>query len=163
MQTRSLHRGFTLIELIIAIIIISVAVAGVLAAYITSVKGSGDALVSKQLVAIAEEMMEEILLKPYDVSGAPPGNAVTNCGAAASRAAFDDVRDYAGYQTNGICDIDGNAITGLGGYRVAVAVDSSFALSGIANTLRVTVTASTGGQSITLDGFRTNYASFPAP
>lgn len=163
MRTRSRHRGFTLIELIVAIIIISVAVAGVLAAYVTSVKGSGDALVSKQLVAIAEEMMEEILLKPYKVVGTAPSNSPTSCGSTASRAFFDDVRDYAGYQTNGICDIDGNAIAGLGGYRVAVVIDPAFTLGGIANTLHVTVTASTNGQSITLDGFRTYYAQFDPP
>lgn len=163
MRTRSVYRGFTLIELIIAVLIISVAVAGVLAAYVNSVKGSGDALVNKQLIAIAEEMLEEILLKPYAVTGTAPGNVPVSCGPAASRAAFDDVRDYAGYQTNGICDIDGNAIPGLGGYRVSVAIDPGFALGGIANTLRVTVTTSASGQSIVLDGFRTNYASFPAP
>lgn len=166
MRTKFTHRGFTLVELIIAVIIIGVAIAGVLAAYINSVRSSGNALVGKQLIAIAEEMMEEILLKPYAVSGTAPGNVQVSCGgnaSAANRTAFDDVRDYANYQTTGICDIEGNAISGLESYGLAVAIDPTFSLGGIANTLHITVTATAGSQTVVLHGFRTNYASFPAP
>lgn len=163
MRTRQSNCGFTLIEMIVAILIISIAVVGVISAYVASVRGSGDAAVNKQLVAIAEGMMEEILLKPYAVNGAPPGNGPTSCGGAADRSAFDDVRDYAGYQTNGICDIGGNSVAGLGGYGVAVAITPAFPLSGVADTLRITVTATASGQAIALDGFRTNYGSFLPP
>lgn len=156
MSIRRAESGFTLIELIVAIVIISIGVVGVLAAYISSVKGSADAVVGKQLVSIAEEMMEEVLLKPHAVNGGAPANALTACGPGASRAAFDDIRDYNGYQTTGICDIDGGAVSGLSGYGVAVQVQT-VNLGGIANTLRVTVTASRGTQNLVLDGFRTAY------
>ena len=147
--------GFTLIEMVVAIVIIGVGVAGVLAAYMSSVRSSADAVVGKQMVAIAEEMMEEVLLKPY--SSTLAAGAGTTCGQpAANRSAFDDVGDYNGYQTAGICDGDGIAVPGLEGYGVVVAVQVA-ALDGIANALRVTVTASHGTQTFVLDGFRTDY------
>jgi MSHA pilin protein MshD len=152
------HRlaGFTLVELIVAIVIITVGIAGVLAAYNASVRGSGDAIVGKQLVAIAEEMMEEILLKPYDAA-IPAAGGVVVCGdAGANRSAFATVAAYNGYQTNGICNIYGQPVPGLTDYRVTVTVQS-MALNGVAATLRVTVAAARGGQTMVLDGFRTNY------
>jgi MSHA pilin protein MshD len=150
--------GFTLVEMIIAIVIIGVGVTGVLVAYMASVKGSADALVGKQLVAIAEGMMEEVLLKPYAQGpGTGASSSALGCGNGASRLAFDDVRDYNGYQTTDVCDMNGDAVAGLAGYRVAVtAVVENF--SGItADTVHVRVTATRGGQSMVLDGFRTNY------
>lgn len=155
--------GFTLVELLVAIVVISVGVVGVLAAYNSSVKGSADALVGKQLVAIAEEMMEEILLKPFPPgSGAGAGGA-SDCGlAGADRSGYDDVRDYHGYQTPNICDISGQAVPGLAGYSVAVTVQV-MTLSGLGGVLRVNVTAARGGQSMSLDGFRTNYGEVPPP
>jgi len=145
--------GFTLVEMIIAIIIISVGLAGLLAAFNVGVRGSVDPLIQKQMLAAAEGLMEEILLKPYDVNGAPPTNGSTECGAAASRQNFDDVRDYAGYQTIGICDIYGASVPGLGAYGVLVNV-APITLDGVANTLQVTVTVSRGSDSVQLLGFR---------
>jgi MSHA pilin protein MshD len=151
--------GFTLVEMVIAIVIISVGVAGVLSAYMVSVKGSGDAAVGKQLVAIADEMMEEILLRPYANGAIATAGSAMACGGGASRAAFSTVGDYNGYQTTAICDIDGDAVAGLAGYSVAVLVQSVTLGTPAVNALRVTVTATNGGQSIVLDGFRTGYGS----
>ena len=148
--------GFTLVEMLIAIVIIGIGVTGVMVAYSTSVKGSANALIGKQLVAIADEMMEEILLKPYN-STLASGSGVALCGAGtANRSAFDDVGDYNGYQTSGICTIDGQTIPGLESYNVSVVVINSFNLSGVANTLRVTVTATHGADRMILDGFKVN-------
>lgn len=150
--------GFTLIEMIVAIMIISIGVAGVIAAFVANVRGSADALVSKQLLAIAEEMLEEVELKPYADSGAHPANGITSCGvAAAARNTFDEVLDYNNYQTTGICNINGNAIPGLENFNVAVQIQPMM-LGGVANTWRISVTATQGADAITLDGFRTNYA-----
>ena len=145
------ERGFTLIEMIIAIVVLGIGLTGVLVAYQTVVRGSADALVGKQLVAIAEEMMEEVLLKPHSL--VVGGAGATDCGAGASRSAFDDVGDYNGYQTPNICDIDGDAVPGLNGYAVAVAV-VLVNMEGIANTMQVSVTATHGAQSFVLQGFK---------
>lgn len=150
-------RGFTLIEMIIAIVIISVGLAGVMLAF-NSVRASADPLIRKQMLAVAEEMMEEILLKPYAVSGTTPTNGATTCGTAASdRSGFDDVGDYNNYQTSGICFIDGTAVTGLEAYAVNVTV-ASVTWQGVAATLQIVVTVTHGNDSISLTGWRTPYA-----
>lgn len=146
-------RGFTLVEMIIAIVIIGVGLAGVLAAFNISVRGSADPLVRKQMLAIAEEMLEEILLKPY---AAGPGT-ISGC----NRAAADDVSDYNGYASAGICDIDGNPVAGLSGYNLNVAVANATLSDGAVTvpSLRVTVTVTHGGESLSLVGWRTDFGS----
>lgn len=159
--------GFTLIEMIIAVVIISVGLAGVMLAFNTTVRSSADPLIQKQMLAIAEEMMEEVLLKPFAMTGTAPTNAATTCGTAgAVRSAFNDVSDYAGYMTAGICEIDGVAVAGLDGYNVVVAVNAAASLGDAASggavaggdVKQVTVTVVRGGDSVVLTGWRTSYA-----
>lgn len=154
--------GFTLIEMVIAIVIISVGLAGLLLAFNVAVKSSADPLVHKQMLSVAEEMMEEVLLKPFAANGTAPPNSSASCGGApARRADFDDVADYHNYQTTGICDIDGVAVAGLSSYSVQVTVDAAATLGAIggSSVMKVTVVVSHGADSITLVGWRTNYAA----
>ena len=145
-------RGFTLIEILLAIVIIGVGLAGVLSVFMASVRNSADPVVRKQLLSIAEEMMEEVTLKPYAVTGTAP--TPSDC---AARTNFDDVSDYNGYfSTNRICDIDGGQIALLDGYSVVISVAIS-TLQGAPAKL-ITVQASRGTDSITLTGWRTPYA-----
>ena len=160
--------GFTLVEMVVAIVIISVGLAGVLLAFNTSVRSSADPLIHKQMLAVAEEMMEEILLKPYAVSGTAPSNSLTACTGAspASRVIFDDVSDYSGYQTAGICSIDGDPVVGLEAYSLTVFVNPAASLGSAANggvldngkVKKVTVTVTHGAEHISLNGWRTWYA-----
>ncbi|MHB8667914.1 MAG: prepilin-type cleavage/methylation domain-containing protein [Burkholderiales bacterium] len=148
--------GMTLIDLIVAIVIIGIALAGVLLAYTTTVRHSGDPLVRKQMSAIADEMMEEILLKPFAVTA--PNPPFAGC----ARLSYNDVRDYNGYSSVNICDIDGTTV--LNGYGVSVSVSppagSPIPLSGIAATdqLTVRVNVTHGSDSYSLTGWRTCYA-----
>ena len=144
--------GFTLVEMIIAIVIIGVGLAGVLLAFNTTVKSSADPLIHKQMLAVGEEMLEEILLKPY----VPAPGTISGC----NRASADDVSDYAAYTDQPVCDIDGTAVTGLNGYTVSVAVDASASLGALATGVKkVTVTVKRGSESLSLTGWRTDYAS----
>ncbi len=148
----SRHRGFTLIEMIMAIVIIGVGLAGVMVAFNQGVKNSADPVMRKQLLAVAEEMLEEVALKPFKATA----TAKTGC----VRSNFDDVFDYNGYATTGkVCDIDGVTITALNGLNVSVAVANA-AFNGIAATdaAEITVTVSSAADSVTLTGWRTNYA-----
>lgn len=151
--------------MIIAIVIIGVGLAGVLTAFYNTVRASADPLIHKQMLAVAEEMMEEILLKPFAVTGVAPANAATSCDVpAAVRTAFDDVSDYHNYQTNGICDIAGTAVAGLDTYGIRVTVVQNAAvatdLAGlpIGAVKRVTIVVTHGGETISLVGWRTDYA-----
>jgi MSHA pilin protein MshD len=63
--------GITLIELIMFIVIVGVALAGLLASLNLSVKSSADPLQPKQALAIAEATLESILLKDYASIAAP--------------------------------------------------------------------------------------------
>ena len=143
--------GFTLIELVVAMVIIGVGLAGVMTAYNQVVLSSVNPLVRKQLLSVAEGMMEEVMLEQF----APAAGVIVGC----NRAAADDVRDYDGYDQP-VCDVDGNALAELNGYRVAVAVADDV-LTGVAAAvavpaLRVTVTASSGADEMELTGWRTD-------
>lgn len=155
MSNRPQHhpqRGFTLIEMVLAIVVLGVGLAGVLIAFSTVTRGSADPVVAQQMLAIAEEMMEEIQLKPYAVAA----NAAP---AACARNTWNDVLDYNGYATSGqICTIDGTAIPSLAGYSVQVTVVAA-TLAGVGAARRIDVTVTRGTSSFTLTGWRTDFAS----
>lgn len=143
-------RGFTLIEMIIFIVVVSVGVAGILAVMNTVVKSSADPMVRKQTAAVAEALMEEILLKEY----ANPAGGYSG----SDRAQFDDVSDYNGYSTTtGIVDITGAAVAGLGSYNItSVTAAATTELTGI-SAKKITVTVTGPGGDISLVGYRSAY------
>jgi MSHA pilin protein MshD len=146
--------GFTLVEMIIAMVIISLGLAGVLSVLSRTGVQSADPMVSKQLTAIAEGMMEEVMLKP--VKG--PGTAVPP-GAACTRTDFDEIRDYDSY-AQPVCDVTGTP--GVNGYtvQVKVAAAAGAALAGAlpaADVMRIEVTVSRGAASYALVGWRYSY------
>jgi MSHA pilin protein MshD len=145
------QRGMTLMELIVAIVVIGVGLAGVLVAFNQAVRGSADPMARKQMLAIAEEVMDEIALKPY----APAANVAP---VACARNTYNDVSDYNGYAAAAICDIDGNAIATLAAYGVSVSVTAGVLPNGIA-AKKIVVTVNRGTDSLTLTGYRTDWAS----
>lgn len=164
---QSRGRGFTLIELLIFIVVVSAGLAGILLVMNTVVKSSADPLVRKQTVAIAESLLEEILLKEFcDPDTVNKITTPPTCGAhttEASRALYDDVDDYSGYTTTGgIVDLTGAAVAGLTIYNItSVTVAATTAAQSAAlNALgakRVTVTVTGPQGAISLTGYRSNY------
>src|SRR4030065_640507 len=59
------QRGISLIELIMFIVIVSVALAGILLVMNVTTKSSADPLVHKQALAVAESLLEEVELMPF--------------------------------------------------------------------------------------------------
>lgn len=153
-MTRPLQRGFTMIELIIFIVVVSVGIAGILSVMNTTVKSSADPMLRKQSVAIAESMLEEVLLKDYNNS----------LGAQTGRANWNLVTDANGYTSTGIKDALDQPIAGLERYNISVAVANATnadnpqlaALVPIAKKVTVTVT-DPGANTVTLVGYRTSY------
>lgn len=144
--------GMTLIELVIAMLILGVGLAGVMLAYSTVTRGASDPVVHKQLLAVAEALLEEIQLKPY----AATANAAP---AGCARNTWNDLLDYHGYATtNQVCTLDGTPINTLTGYSVSVSVTAA-TLGGISAARRIDVTVRRGNERITLTGWRVDYAS----
>lgn len=151
-MTRRSEVGFTLIEMIVAIVILGVGLAGVAVTFSVAIGRSADPVINQQLLSIAEELIEEVQLKPYAASA----NAAP---AGCARDTYNDVADYNGYTTSGqICTVDGVAVSALTGYSVSIGVATA-TLSGVAAAKRITVTVTRGSQSLTLVGWRTDFAS----
>ncbi len=141
------NNGFSLIELIVAIVVIGIGIAAFAQHINSSTINSIDPMVRQQANAVARAYLEEISLKSFcDPTFDPDANPSTGCTvdctesacAAASvntcggpngptpegttRAIFDDVCDYTNLPDNLVRDQVGNLITVLSDYRVNVSV-----------------------------------------
>lgn len=153
------QRGFTLIELIMFIVIVGVGVAGVLSVFTTSVKNSADPMVRKQALAIAESLLEEILLKEFkDPNGGTNGVSACVLETVGNRSVWDDVCDYNTYTSTGITDVQGNSVAILSGYKVLPAVAVTTVAVGGVNLKRVEVSVTdTQNNVISIVGYRGDY------
>jgi MSHA pilin protein MshD len=145
------QRGVTLIEIVVAIVIVAIAATAILAAMASITVRGAETMVRQQAVSVAEAYLEEILLQPV----ASPGGA-----APTSRANFNDEDEYNGLSDSGAHDQYGNAIASLANYNVNVAVTQTTALTGIAaaqaRQIIVTVT-DPNGVTVMLTGYRANF------
>lgn len=140
--------GVTLIELVVFIVIVSIAVAGVLSVLNVAVRNSADPQLQKQALAIAEALLEEVESQPFtfcdpdDASASTATSAVVGAGGCStttetsaqhttdgeSRTAdprFDNVIDYDGYVMTGVSNVLGSALGGgaLSGYTSTVTIE----------------------------------------
>jgi len=180
--------GFTLIEVIIFIVIVGAALAGVLSVLNITTKASADPMIRKNMLAIAESLLEEVQLQPFtwcdpDDVNAAMATAYGACATVQNTAAgkvgetrgsitspLDNVLDY-----NGLNDIKTN-ITGAAmptGYSASIAVAASV-LNDITTadaSLLITVVVchattcnqSSTGDVISLQGYRTRYSPNTLP
>ena len=158
MCTRHRQHGISLVELIMFIVIVSVALAGILLVMNVTTKSSADPLVHKQALAAAQSLLEEIELQDF-ISAAGATAAVTQANRASQ---YHIVSDYQGFATTGIYTVDGVApIAGLGNYNVNVSVANAALgsiTSGSGNAVLITVTVTDPqGNQIAIDGYRTAY------
>ena len=172
-------RGLSLVELILFIVVVSAALAGVLSVFLPATTASADPMLRRQALAIAESLLEEVQLMPFtycDPDDANLETATSSAGCASlvqgigpnagetrsGSPQFDNVGDYHGYSMSGIVDLSNTAVAGLGGYAANVAVTAT-ALGSITaasgDALRITVSVTgPGGTSVVLDGVRTRQA-----
>lgn len=152
--------GFTLIELVISIVIISIALTGILIVINTVVRNSGNSMVLQQAVAIADSYLAEIASKSFP-SSLPCSGAAPSGG----RANYATVCDYKFIPTGGQVPTDqmGNPVAGLSNYTVQVNVDDTAAtLQGLTaaagQVIRADVIVSNSQiGTLTFSVYRTNY------
>lgn len=139
------QRGLTLVELVLSVVIISIAVGGVTLAYITMIARSADPLIDVQAVAVAEAYMDEILARP--VSGPPSGG---------SRDTYGSIGDYDGLSDSPPADQFGNPIPALAAYSVAVSTGNE-TVSGVGMMVVQVTVSHTSGRSLTLRSHRSGF------
>lgn len=171
--------GLSLVELLIFIVVVGAALAGVLRVFTQATAAGADPLLRRQALAIAESLLEEIELMPFTWCDADDANVESATGSAGCASLpdgigaeagegrhatpqFDHVDDYHGYAMNGIVDLTGSAVAGLSGYSASVAVAAAALGSitaGSGDALRITVTVTgPGNTTVSLDGYRTRHA-----
>jgi MSHA pilin protein MshD len=146
------EHGISLIELIVFIVIVGIAVAGMVGALSMATRASTDPMIQKQALAVAEALLEEVQLQPFTycdpddpqaasaqsaavgATGCTSLDSVENLGRemiapygpedrTSATNPYDNVNDYNSLPTlAGITDITGAAIPGLGGYTATVTV-----------------------------------------
>ena len=148
------QRGLTIIELVMFIVIMGVAAAGIIGVLNLGTKSSADPLRRKQAMLIAEAFMEEVQLAPFTrcvptdpnfgIAGAPCTLVAVGGRAANSGRPYGNVADYATkldteertFLTAGMDrDINGRA---LGQDRNQATMGNS-SLSGITTTVTLSV------------------------
>ncbi|MFZ3019635.1 MAG: type II secretion system protein [Gallionella sp.] len=155
MCIRAGQRGISLIELIMFIVIVSVALAGILLVMNVTTKSSADPLVRKQALAVAESLLEEIQLQDFN-SADGTNTTVTSANRSTD---YHVVRDYDGLNMAGISSMAGDAVAGLSGYSARVAVaDAALGTVAAGSAVLITVTVDHPlGDSVQLSGYRTAY------
>jgi MSHA pilin protein MshD len=173
--------GFTLIELVIGIVVFSIALTLFTSLIVPQAIRSVDPIFQVRAAELGQSLINEITSKSFDEKSDRTGGA-TICDATCigsinlgpdsgeSRANFDDVDDY-----NGLNVSDGNIKNSLNettilngsnlyqGFRLKVSVVYDAAMDGTAdtvvgNTKLVTVTVTTpNDEDIIFSSFRSNY------
>lgn len=155
---RSKQSGVSLVELIMFMVIVSVAVVGVLQVMNRVTTSSADPMLRKQAIAVAESVLEEIELKAF----AKPAGGFAGPFTLANRANFDTVTDYNGLTTGGAgitSASTGAAVANLGAYNFTVAVvPTALGVVPAAASVLITVTVTDPqGGVVQISGYRTNY------
>ena len=178
--------GLSLVELIMFIIIVSVGVAGILSVFNLTTQKSADPQVRRQMLAVAEALLEEVEFKPFTLCDPddPKASLATTVSsadctggtngandesklplgpeAAETRATYDNVSDYNGLSLSPASDINGNLINGYSA-TVSVTQQQIEASVPLDASLRITVTVTHAGDSLSLSGYRLRYAPRSLP
>lgn len=173
------QHGITLIEQIIFIVIVSVGVIGLVSVMSPMIRHSADPMLTKQLSAIAESLLNEALHQPFtwcdpDDTAATTAQSYGDCansqsnpgasvgedrGGTTPGTGFDNVADYGGFGMDDVGDAAGN--NSMVGYRADIAVAHAGTALGLADdsaALSVTVTVRRNGEAFALTGYRFRYA-----
>ncbi len=149
------HKGVTLIELIVFIIIVSISLVTLVRVFNQSIINSTDPVTRVRALELAQAQLDEILARKFD-ENTPPGGipacgttGALVCAGISPDADLDDVGDYNG-QTFGAAP-----------YQISVSVvEAGTELGLVANNLarKITVVVTMpGGDGLTLAAYKTNF------
>lgn len=179
---RSRQAGVSLVELIVFIVVVSVGVVGLLSVTGSLVRFSPDPMVRKQMMAIAESLLTEVLSQPFTYCDPADANALsatstadctggaagsqdnitgpTPAGATRLAGTFNNVADYATYAQSPVTDVTATYVMNGYGANVAIArAGTAFGAAPDGAALQVSVTISRAGlDDYTLTGYRFRYA-----
>lgn len=188
-RAKRLHSGVTLVELVMFIVIVSSAVAGILLVMSVSTQRSADPLLRKQALDIAESLMDEVYMHPVTFCDPEDDNLLTATGAVvgattetcrsstqasgpqagesrySSTTPFDNVIDYNGFSMTGIRDLTNTPIATLSAYNATVSitpVGDRYALP-VDEALDITVKVITGNVTVALSAVRFRHSPNHAP
>lgn len=172
---KSKETGVTLVELVISIVILSIAMIALMNAFSVSISSSADPLWRNKTLKLAQLYLDEILAKNYDhaspVGGLPfvtsPSCASLGPETGEARADFNDVDDYNGLTDSPPVNLIGSLDSSYDNYQVSVevtcdgttvdAVNTSNSTSN-AQAKKITVTITAPGQTaIPFSAYRGNF------
>lgn len=176
--THRVQKGFTLIEVIIGIVALSLSLAIVTSFIAPTEQKSADQIHQVKAAELAQSLMNEIMAKAFDNNSDMAGgrdrcdeagyaNCTTSLGSegSESRSTFNDVDDYDGY-TAKINSTEGSLDSGYSSFDILVNVsyDSADILglgtspqnTALAKLIQITVTTPLG-TDITFASYKTNF------
>ena len=121
------ERGFSLIELVITIVIISIALTALSSSLFTAVGRNADPMWQAKATHLAQAYLDEILAMRYAETSPLGGGSIGSCAVdgaeagEASRSLFDDVDDYDGL-TETADFLDTSTSSNYSGYSIVIAV-----------------------------------------
>lgn len=167
--------GATLVELIIAIVILGIALVPLTMTLSFSASHSADSMIEVKVIELGQAYIEEILSKRYDdntVQGGAPACSLAGlpCGAIGaesgeSRALFDDVDDYHDVDDQPPLDSLGSPRSGYDRFRVEIEVSyasaaevAAYGLDSAADAKKILIRVHPpSGAAITFDVYRSNF------
>jgi MSHA pilin protein MshD len=180
---KNTSRGFTLIEIIVTIVFISIAMVGVLTAYTQAMKTSSDPLQQIRAVELGQAYIDEIINKKFDEKSAQGG--IPRCGSTdtgqvacttsgnfgpdlhpitgvtETRAIFNDVDDFTGIDETPPKDPLGVDRFGYDSYRAQISVvHAGTELTGLNNVdaKRIDIIITTPkGDDFSFSAYRVNF------
>lgn len=179
------QRGASLLELIVFIVIVGTALAGVLSVLNLSVRHSADPMLRKQMLAIAESLLDEVQLQPFTfcdpaAAEAKTANSTADCnahlpivgppGGGTDRSLYNNVSNYSGV-TLGTPNDAASVIPDMSnvansaspaGYWATITVAADGNLGSISSDevllIRVEVLSVHTSETVVLEGYRSRWA-----
>lgn len=143
------QRGVSLIELVVFLVVISIASSALMATYAYSVRNSADPIVAVRALELAQAKLDEILALKYDANtptGGVPACSSTGAPTTCNNTPDSDMNDVDDY--NGITDVP------YTGYTRSVSVTTANNQKLISVSVTVTVPKNT---TYTLAAYRANF------